>query len=103
MFKKYIVMVFVTIITGVVFQVSCSLEGEGLTTDPNRATDVSANQSFTAVQVEMYIQFTGAITRMTAMWIEHIAGTDRQEVNRVACKSVFGQYCPEGAQNLPCP
>jgi hypothetical protein len=54
------------------------LTGPGLTTDPNRPTDATRDQLFTGVQAQLFIQQTGEMARLTSMWTQQMAGTDRQ-------------------------
>lgn len=58
------------------------LTGDELTTDPNRPQDATMDQLFTAVQVNQFIQFTGALSRLTSMWTQQMAGTDRQYIQQ---------------------
>lgn len=58
------------------------LTGDELTTDPNRPQDATIDQLFTAVQVNQFIQFTGALSRLTSMWTQQMAGTDRQYIQQ---------------------
>ena len=51
---------------------------EGNDIDPNNATAVTVDQLFTAVQVNGYRQFSGHLARTAAMWMQQMAGTDRQ-------------------------
>lgn len=54
------------------------LTGPGLTTDPNRPVVADRNQLFTGVQAQLFIQQTGEMARLTSMWTQQMAGTDRQ-------------------------
>ncbi|HSA57888.1 MAG TPA: hypothetical protein VLE53_19400, partial [Gemmatimonadaceae bacterium] len=58
------------------------LSGDELTTDPNRPQDATVDQLFTAVQVNQFIQLTGSLSRMTSMWTQQMAGTDRQYIQQ---------------------
>lgn len=75
-------------ITGVVgvmlAGVACSdfLTGDELTTDPNRPSEASISQLLTAVQVQQFIQHTGALARLHSMWTQQMAGTDRQYIQQ---------------------
>lgn len=60
--------------------VACSdfLSGEKLDSDPNRPTSAQAAQLFTSVQVNSYYVVGGHAARVLAMWMQQMAGTDRQ-------------------------
>jgi hypothetical protein len=64
--------------------VACSdfLTGEELTTDPNRPSEATITQLLTAVQVQQFIQHTGALARLHSMWTQQMAGTDRQYIQQ---------------------
>src|SRR4030095_4961179 len=64
--------------------VACSdfLTGEDLTTDPNRPSEATITQLLTAVQVQQFIQHTGALARLHSMWTQQMAGTDRQYIQQ---------------------
>ncbi|HEX6316123.1 MAG TPA: SusD/RagB family nutrient-binding outer membrane lipoprotein [Gemmatimonadaceae bacterium] len=59
---------------------ACSdfLGGDKLDFDPNRPTSAEAAQLFTAVQVNSYYILNGNAARVLAMWMQQMAGTDRQ-------------------------
>lgn len=59
---------------------ACSdfLSGENLDFDPNRPTSAEAAQLFTAVQVNSYYILNGNAARVLSMWMQQMAGTDRQ-------------------------
>lgn len=59
---------------------ACSdfLSGDKLDSDPNRPTSAEAAQLFTAVQVNSYYILNGHAARVLAMWMQQMAGTDRQ-------------------------
>ena len=59
---------------------ACSdfLGGDKLDFDPNRPTSAEAAQLFTAVQVNSYYVVGGHAARVLAMWMQQMAGTDRQ-------------------------
>ncbi|MGH7550456.1 MAG: SusD/RagB family nutrient-binding outer membrane lipoprotein [Gemmatimonadota bacterium] len=48
--------------------------------DPNTIPDASVDQLFTAVQLNTWFHVEGAISRYTSMWMQQMAGTDRQFV-----------------------
>lgn len=58
------------------------LEGEGLTTDPNQPSSASIDQVFTSVQVRQFSWHNGDLARTASMWIQQMAGTDRQYIDR---------------------
>jgi hypothetical protein len=60
--------------------VGCSgfLEGDKLDNDPNRPISAQAAQLLTAVQVNGYYTVNGHAARVLAMWMQQMAGTDRQ-------------------------
>jgi hypothetical protein len=64
----------------VVAATGCSdfLSGDKLDFDPNRPTSAQAAQLFTAVQVNSYYILNGHAARVLAMWMQQMAGTDRQ-------------------------
>ena len=64
----------------VVAATGCSdfLSGDKLDFDPNRPTSAEAAQLFTAVQVNSYYVVGGHAARVLAMWMQQMAGTDRQ-------------------------
>jgi len=59
---------------------ACSdfLGGEKLDSDPNRPTSAQAAQLFTSIQVNSYYVVGGHAARVLAMWMQQMAGTDRQ-------------------------
>ena len=59
---------------------ACSdfLSGEKLDSDPNRPTSAEAAQLFTSIQVNSYYIVNGHAARVLAMWMQQMAGTDRQ-------------------------
>ena len=60
---------------------SCSkdfLEGPEVMDDPNRATNVSADQLFNGVQVKTFFILEGQLNRITALWMQQLGGTSRQ-------------------------
>lgn len=56
------------------------LTGTGLTTDPNRPVKTGANQLFVGVTVTQTTLQTGDLARLFSMWVQSMAGTDRQAV-----------------------
>jgi hypothetical protein len=51
---------------------------KGNDVDPNAPTAVTVDQLFTAVQVNSYRQFSGHMARSVSLWMQQMAGTDRQ-------------------------
>jgi starch-binding outer membrane protein, SusD/RagB family len=68
------------VVAGAVATTACSnfLSGDKLDFDPNRPTTAQAAQLFTAVQVNSYYVVGGHAARVLAMWMQQMAGTDRQ-------------------------
>jgi hypothetical protein len=56
------------------------LTGTGLTTNPNSPVKTGANQLFVGVTVTQTILQTGDLARLVSMWMQSMAGTDRQAV-----------------------
>ncbi|MGQ0560280.1 MAG: SusD/RagB family nutrient-binding outer membrane lipoprotein [Gemmatimonadota bacterium] len=54
------------------------LTGPKLDRDPNRPTAASTEQLFMGMQSSQFIQMEGALARTTSMWVQQMAGTDRQ-------------------------
>lgn len=54
------------------------LEGPGLNQDPNRPTAANRDQLMVGVQVSQFTQQTGHMSRVASMWMQQMAGTDRQ-------------------------
>ncbi len=70
------------------------LTGPKIDTDPNRVTHVSADQLFNAVQISGFVFQEGHIARTVAIWMQQMAGTDRQYAG-------IGQYLfTETSHNL---
>ena len=71
------------------------LSGDKLDFDPNRPTSAEAAQLFTAVQVNSYYVVGGHAARVLAMWMQQMAGTDRQYSgldNYIVTEGNFGEY-----------
>jgi hypothetical protein len=51
---------------------------KGNDVDPNNPTIVTADQLFTGIQINGYRQHSGHLARTVAMWMQQMAGTDRQ-------------------------
>jgi hypothetical protein len=68
------------VVAGFLATSACSdfLSGEKLDSDPNRPTSAQAAQLLTAVQVNSYYILNGHAARVLAMWMQQMAGTDRQ-------------------------
>ena len=76
---------------------ACSdfLSGDKLDADPNRPTSAAAAQLFTAVQVNSYYILNGHAARVLAMWMQGMAGTDRQYIGYdqySIVEGAFGEY-----------
>lgn len=76
---------------------ACSdfLGGDKLDTDPNRPTSAQAAQLFTAAQVNSYYIVNGHAARVLAMWVQQMAGTDRQYTGYdqyAITEGLFGEY-----------
>jgi hypothetical protein len=56
------------------------LTGTGLTTNPNSPVKTGANQLFVGVTVTQTILQTGDLARLVSMWMQSMAGTDRQAI-----------------------
>ena len=54
------------------------LSGEKLDFDPNRPLSAQGTQLFAAMQVNAYYILNGHAARVIAMWMQQMAGTDRQ-------------------------
>jgi hypothetical protein len=76
---------------------ACSdfLTGDKLDYDPNRPTSAQAAQLFTAVQVNSYYTVNGHAGRVLAMWMQQMAGTDRQYIGYdqyAITEGLFAEY-----------
>lgn len=56
------------------------LTGTGLTTNPNRPVTAGNAQLFVGVEVTQSVTQTGDLARLYSMWMQSMAGTDRQYV-----------------------
>jgi hypothetical protein len=54
------------------------LEGPEVMNDPNRATEVSADQLFNGIQAKAFFMLEGNLNRVANIWMQTLAGTDRQ-------------------------
>ncbi len=78
MIKKQL---FLYITAALLVLTACSkdfLEGPEVMEDPNRATDVSADQLFNAIQAKAFFMLEGNLSRVPNVWMQTLAGTDRQ-------------------------
>jgi hypothetical protein len=68
------------VVSAAVAATACSdfMSGEKLDSDPNRPTSAEAAQLFTSMQVNSYYVLNGHAARVLAMWMQQMAGTDRQ-------------------------
>lgn len=46
--------------------------------DPNRATQVTADQLFNGIQVKTFFQQEANLSRVLSIWMQSLSGTDRQ-------------------------
>lgn len=58
------------------------LTGGDLDRDPNRPGSATMDQLLTGVQVQQFILQTGSLARLTSMWTQQMAGTDRQYIQQ---------------------
>lgn len=60
--------------------ISCKdyLEDPSVTEDPNRATQVTPGDLLVAIQVSQFFRYEGDIARTTMVWMQQLAGVDRQ-------------------------
>ncbi|HKV51192.1 MAG TPA: SusD/RagB family nutrient-binding outer membrane lipoprotein [Gemmatimonadaceae bacterium] len=56
------------------------LTGTGLTTNPNSPTKAGTSQLFVGVTVTQTVLQTGDLARLYSMWMQSMAGTDRQYI-----------------------
>src|SRR6185312_534375 len=56
------------------------LTGSELTTNPNRSVKAGTSQLFVGVTVTQEVQQTGDLARLFSMWMQSMAGTDRQAI-----------------------
>lgn len=71
------------------------LSGDKLDADPNRPTSAAAAQLFTAAQVNAYYIVNGHAARVLSMWMQQMAGTDRQYIGYdqySITEGLFGEY-----------
>jgi hypothetical protein len=77
--KKYLYSF--TILPLMILLAACTkdfLESPDVMEDPNRASNVSEDQLFNAIQAKAFFKLEGNINRVTNIWMQAIAGTDRQ-------------------------
>jgi hypothetical protein len=60
------------------------LEGEGITTDPNQPSVATVDQLYNAMQARQFLWHNGDLARAASMFIQQMAGTDRQYIDRDA-------------------
>lgn len=68
------------IIAGLVSGCQDFLNNPEVQNDPNRATDVQADQLFQGIQVGQFFMQEGGLARLFSVWTQQMAGTDRQLV-----------------------
>ncbi|MBU0473063.1 MAG: SusD/RagB family nutrient-binding outer membrane lipoprotein [Bacteroidetes bacterium] len=63
--------------------ISCSdfINDPDIQNDPNRATKVSPDLLFNAVQVRQFSRYEGHTSRTAAIWTQQLAGVDRQAIS----------------------
>ncbi|MDP3581885.1 MAG: hypothetical protein Q8S39_08105, partial [Ignavibacteria bacterium] len=63
--------------------ISCSnfIDDPEIQDDPNRATVVSADLLFNAIQVRQFSRYEGHTSRTAAIWTQQLAGVDRQAIS----------------------
>ncbi|MDQ3605926.1 MAG: SusD/RagB family nutrient-binding outer membrane lipoprotein [Gemmatimonadota bacterium] len=71
------------------------LTGEDLDTDPNRPVVASRDQLFVGMQVRQFIFHEGHITRVLAMWLQQMAGTDRQYITLDKYEITESDFSPQ--------
>ncbi len=77
--------------------VGCSdfLSGDKLDSDPNTPVSAQAAQLFIGSQVNSYYVLTGHAARVLAMWMQQMAGTDRQYIGYdqySITEGLFGEF-----------
>jgi starch-binding outer membrane protein, SusD/RagB family len=86
------------LVAGLAVAAGCTnfLEGDKLSSDPNRPISASSAQLLTAVQVNGYYIMNGAGARTLVMWSQQMAGTDRQYagygVYQGITEGLFGEF-----------
>lgn len=68
------------IIFGLVSGCNDFLNNPEVQTDPNRATEVQADQLFQGIQLGQFFMQEGGLARLFSLWTQQMAGTDRQLV-----------------------
>jgi hypothetical protein len=63
--------------------------------DPNRATEVSADQLFNAIQVKAFYMQENNLSRITSLWMQQMSGTDRQAASLAAYITTESTTNPE--------
>lgn len=81
--KKYINIKNLILVVALLFSslfISCSdfLNDPDIQNDPNRATTVSADLLFNSIQVRQFFRYEGHLSRTTGIWMQQLAGVDRQ-------------------------
>jgi starch-binding outer membrane protein, SusD/RagB family len=70
----------VLVLAGVPAACDNFLAGEELTTDPNRPSVAELDQLFHGIQLTTFYWHNGNLARATSMWMQQMAGTDRQYI-----------------------
>ncbi len=77
-----------TVLVTVLWFTGCGkdfLESPEVQKDPNRATEISADQLFNGIQVKTYYQQEAEMSRVLSIWMQYLSGTDRQT-------GIIGEY-----------
>lgn len=77
MIKKIISLLTILFLLMTLVQCSDFLTGENLDTDPNRATEVPADNLFVGMQVNMFGVMTGPLTFIPAMFMQQMSGVSQ--------------------------
>ena len=64
-------------------------------TDPNRPVVATRDQLFVAMQVRQFIFHEGHIPRVLTMWLQQMAGTDRQYITLDKYEITEGDFSPQ--------
>lgn len=76
-----IIMVIAFLLTLLIIGCSDFLNDPDIQDDPNRATIVSPDLLFNSVQVRQFSRYEGHTSRTAAIWIQQLAGVDRQAIS----------------------
>ncbi|MEJ2613518.1 MAG: SusD/RagB family nutrient-binding outer membrane lipoprotein [Ignavibacteriaceae bacterium] len=73
-----IILIVALLISLVLFNCKDYLTDPSVTEDPNRATNVTPGDLLVAMQVSQFFRYEGEIARTTSVWMQQLAGVDRQ-------------------------